>query len=70
MHREPDGWLVCRRPYDAMALAAGDQDVIARFQHDLLLVFDPQARASGEEPAPFWDGWSRLQKEYDRLLPT
>ena len=28
------------------------------------------ARASGEEPAPFWDGWSRLQKEYDRLLPA
>ena len=28
------------------------------------------ARASGEEPAPFWDGWSRLQQEYDRLLPT
>ena len=23
------------------------------------------ARALGEEPAPFWDGWSRLQKEYD-----
>ena len=24
------------------------------------------ARASGKEPAPFWEGWSRLQKEYDR----
>lgn len=28
------------------------------------------ARASGEEPAPFWDGWARLQKEYDRRLPA
>ena len=28
------------------------------------------ARATGEEPAPFWDGWSRLQKEYDRRLPA
>ena len=29
------------------------------------------ARASGEkDPAPFWDGWSRLQKEYDRRLPA
>jgi uncharacterized protein YndB with AHSA1/START domain len=28
------------------------------------------ARASGKEPAPFWEGWSRLQKEYDRRLPA
>ncbi len=28
------------------------------------------ARATGKEPAPFWDGWSRLQKEYDRRLPA
>jgi uncharacterized protein YndB with AHSA1/START domain len=28
------------------------------------------ARASGEEPGPFWEGWSRLQREYDRLLPA
>jgi len=28
------------------------------------------ARATGEQPAPFWDGWSRLQKEYDRRLPA
>ena len=28
------------------------------------------ARATGQEPAPFWDGWSRLQKEYDRRLPA
>ena len=28
------------------------------------------ARATGEEPAPFWDGWSRLQQEYDRRLPA
>ena len=28
------------------------------------------ARASGEEPALFWDGWSRLQKEYDGRLPA
>jgi uncharacterized protein YndB with AHSA1/START domain len=26
------------------------------------------ARAMGNEPSPFWDGWSRLQKEYDRRL--
>ena len=28
------------------------------------------ARADGEEPAPFWDGWSSLMKEYDRRLPA
>jgi len=28
------------------------------------------ARASGKEPAPFWDGLSRLRKEYDRRLPA
>jgi uncharacterized protein YndB with AHSA1/START domain len=27
-------------------------------------------RATGKEPAPFWEGWSRLQKEYDRRLPA
>jgi len=27
------------------------------------------ARASGNAPAPFWEGWSRLQKEYDRRPP-
>ena len=25
---------------------------------------------SGKEPEPFWQGWSRLQREYDRLLPA
>ena len=28
------------------------------------------ACATGAKPAPFWDGWLRLQKEYDRLLPA
>ena len=28
------------------------------------------ARATGIEPAPFWDGWSRLRKEYDRRIPA
>jgi uncharacterized protein YndB with AHSA1/START domain len=28
------------------------------------------ARATGKEPAPFWEGWSRLQKEYDQRLPA
>jgi uncharacterized protein YndB with AHSA1/START domain len=28
------------------------------------------ARASGKEPEPFWDGWSRLKTEYDRRLPA
>ena len=28
------------------------------------------ARASGEQPAPFWDGWRRLQQEYERRLPA
>ena len=29
------------------------------------------ARANGEkDPAPFWDGWSRLKKEYDRRVPA
>jgi uncharacterized protein YndB with AHSA1/START domain len=28
------------------------------------------ARATGEEPEPFWDGWLRLKGEYDRRLPA
>jgi len=28
------------------------------------------ARASDKEPAPFWDGWSRLKDEYDRRIPA
>jgi hypothetical protein len=28
------------------------------------------ARANGREPDPFWDGWLRLTKEYDRRLPA
>ena len=28
------------------------------------------ARATGEAPAPFWDGWSRLKKEYDQRIPA
>ena len=28
------------------------------------------ARASGKEPAPFWEGWSSLRDEYDRRLPA
>jgi uncharacterized protein YndB with AHSA1/START domain len=28
------------------------------------------ARASGREPKPFWDGWSRLQAEYEQRLPA
>ena len=28
------------------------------------------ARAMGQEPEPFWDGWRRLQTEYDRRLPA
>ena len=28
------------------------------------------ARASEMEPAPFWEGWARLQQEYDRRLPA
>jgi len=28
------------------------------------------ARATGKETEPFWGGWSRLQKEYDRRLPA
>jgi uncharacterized protein YndB with AHSA1/START domain len=27
------------------------------------------ARLNGEETEPFWDGWSRLHKEYDQRLP-
>jgi len=27
------------------------------------------ARARGEEPPPFWDGFAKLRKEYDRRLP-
>ena len=28
------------------------------------------ARLTGEEPAAFWDGWSRLKKEYESRLPA
>lgn len=28
------------------------------------------ARATGKEPEPFWDGWSRLRTDYDRRLPA
>jgi uncharacterized protein YndB with AHSA1/START domain len=28
------------------------------------------ARASGKEPAPFWDAWSRLKQDYDRRIPA
>ena len=28
------------------------------------------ARATGKEPGPFWDGWSRVQKEYERRMPA
>jgi uncharacterized protein YndB with AHSA1/START domain len=28
------------------------------------------ARATNTEPEPFWDGWSRLKKEYDRRVPV
>jgi len=28
------------------------------------------ARATGMEPAPFWDGWSRLRNEYERRIPA
>ncbi|HLW92027.1 MAG TPA: SRPBCC family protein [Roseiarcus sp.] len=27
------------------------------------------ARARGKEPEPFWDGWRRLRKEYERRIP-
>ena len=28
------------------------------------------ARATGKQPPEFWDGWSRIQKEYDVRLPA
>jgi uncharacterized protein YndB with AHSA1/START domain len=28
------------------------------------------ARATGRKTEPFWDGWSRLQKDYDQRLPA
>jgi uncharacterized protein YndB with AHSA1/START domain len=28
------------------------------------------ARATGIEPEPFWDGWSRLRADYDRRVPA
>lgn len=28
------------------------------------------ARANGRAPAPFWDGWSRLTRDYDSRLPA
>ena len=28
------------------------------------------ARIRTNEPGPFWDGWSRLKKEYERRLPA
>lgn len=28
------------------------------------------ARATGRTPPPFWDGWVRLQQDYDKRLPA
>jgi uncharacterized protein YndB with AHSA1/START domain len=28
------------------------------------------ARATGKKPEPFWDNWTRLQKDYDRRMPA
>jgi uncharacterized protein YndB with AHSA1/START domain len=28
------------------------------------------ARASGKQPAPFWERWSRLRDEYDERIPS
>ena len=28
------------------------------------------ARATGQQPTPFWDGWNRLKEAYDRRLPA
>jgi uncharacterized protein YndB with AHSA1/START domain len=28
------------------------------------------ARATDKAPAPFWDGWSRLQRDYDQRIPA
>jgi len=28
------------------------------------------ARLRGDQPEPFWDGWLRLRKDYDRRLPA
>ncbi|MEO6410896.1 MAG: hypothetical protein ABIO45_19380 [Burkholderiaceae bacterium] len=28
------------------------------------------ARATDKESAPFWEGWSRLRKEYDQRIPA
>ena len=28
------------------------------------------ARLTGEEPAPFWEGWSKLKAEYERRIPA
>jgi uncharacterized protein YndB with AHSA1/START domain len=28
------------------------------------------AHARGREPEPFWEGWIRLQKDYDRRMPA
>jgi uncharacterized protein YndB with AHSA1/START domain len=28
------------------------------------------ARATAKEPESFWDGWSRLRKDYDRRMPA
>jgi len=28
------------------------------------------ARLTGTQPLPFWDGWSRLQQEYERRMPA
>ena len=28
------------------------------------------ARISGETPAPFWEGWQRLMREYEKRIPA
>lgn len=52
----------CRLPDRATLLSVG----AGWHMHLDLLV----ARATGAEPAPFWDGWSRLKEEYDRRMPA
>ena len=52
------------------AVGPGRQGVPLRDRRERLHLDTLVARATGKEPEPFWDGWSRLQQEYDRRLPA
>ena len=67
-YRDPTG--VWHREGILRAALAGAE---IRAQSDFRVCLRPEslldillARMSGQEPEPFWDGWSRLRAEYEK----